>query len=138
MQPVTFQYQDGHGVPKTFIWHPPTNPLSASAAVPPSASPANPEMPTSEVTPSTGPAASPAQSQDVGSSGPCGPFQAALRHPDQWSVVWAAFDGTTTRRTVVRVDEVLRNISPAQARDELDGFIAVRCARLVRNTEVLP
>ena len=136
MQPVTFQYQDGHGVPKTFIWHPPTNPLSASAAVPPSASPANPEMPTSEVIP-TGPAASPPQSQDAGSSGPCGPFQAALRHPDQWSVVWAAFDGTTTRRTVVRVDEVLRNISPAQARDELDGFIAVRCARLVRNTEVL-
>ena len=104
----------------------------------PSSSPANPEMPTSEVTPSTGPAASPPQSQDAGSSGPCGPFEAALRHPDQWSVVWAAFDGTTTRRTVVRVDEVLRNISPAQARDELDGFIAVRCARLVRNTEVLP
>jgi len=104
----------------------------------PSSSPANPEMPTSEVTPSTGPAASPAQSQDAGSSGPCGPFQAALRHPEQWSVVWAAFDGTTTRRTVVRVDEVLRNISPAQARDELGGFIAVRYARLVRNTEALP
>ena len=100
-----------------------------------SSSPMTPKTPTSEVIP-TGPATYLPQSQDVGSSR--APFEAALRHPDQWSVVWSAFDGEREHREAVRVDEVLRNISPAQARDELDGFIAVRCARLVRNTEVLP
>ena len=103
-----------------------------------SASPMTPKTPTSEVIP-TGPAASPPQAQDVGSSrGLSAPFEDALRNPHLWSVVWSAFDGEREHREAVRVDEVLRNISPAQARDELGGFMAVRYARLVRNTEVLP
>lgn len=98
--------------------------------------PMTPKTPTSEAIPA-GPATSPPQSQDVGSSRAT-PFEAALRHPDQWTIVWSSSDGLRVHREAVRVDEVLRNISQAQARDELGGFMAVRYARLVRNTEVLP
>ena len=102
-----------------------------------SASPMTPKTPTSEVIP-TGPAASPPQAQDVGSSGPCGPFEAALRDPHLWCVVWSSYDGVREHREVVPVNEVLRDISPAHAADHLASFMAVRYARLVRNTEVLP
>lgn len=105
----------------------------------PSSSPANPEMPTSEVTPSTGPSVPPAQAQDVGSSGvPLAPFEAALRDPHLWSVVWWNSGDGTAAYHVVPVDEVLRNISQAHAASHLSSFMAVRYARLVRNTEELP
>lgn len=100
-----------------------------------SSSPMTPKTPTSEVIP-TGPATYLPQSQDVGSSR--APFEAALRHPDQWSVVWSSFDGAQEHREAVRVDEVLRNISQAHAASHLSSFMAVRYARLVRNTEELP
>ena len=101
-----------------------------------SSSPMTPKTPTSEVIP-TGPAASPPQAQDVGSSR-AAPFEAALRDPHLWCVVWSSYDGVREHREVVPVNEVLRNISLAHAADHLASFMAVRYARLVRNTEALP